>query len=187
MTRVPPLTRDQLTPSQAEVYNSIAAGARGGVRGPFTVLLHSPELARKVEQLGVYCRFQCRVPHRQRELAICTVAAHWKADYEWYAHAGQAQKQGVPEAALAAIAAGQPPELDDPDDDAVYGFAQELLRTGRVSDAAYESVVKRFAEAGAVDLSGLLGYYTLLAMTLNAFEVDVPEDAEIPWLSDRAR
>lgn len=187
MTRVPLLARDQLSPAQAEVYNSIAAGARGGVRGPFTVLLHSPELARRVEQLGVYCRFQCRVPNRQRELAICTVAAHWRADYEWYAHAGLALKQGIPEAALAAIAEGKAPELSDPDDQAVHAFARELLRTGRVSDATYAAVVARFGEPGAVDLSGLLGYYTLLAMTLNAFEVDVPEDAEIPWPSEPSR
>jgi len=181
MTRVPPLVRDQLTPAQLEVYNSIAAGARGGVRGPFTVLLHSPELARRVEQLGVYCRFQCAVPHRQRELAICTVAAHWQADYEWYAHAALALKQGISEQILAAIADGRTPDLADADDRVVYAFARELLGTGRVSDATYAAVTDRFGDAGAVDLSGLLGYYTLLAMTLNAFEVDVPEDAEIPW------
>ena len=187
MSRLPQLSRDQLNPAQAEVYNSIAAGARGGVRGPFTVLLHSPELARRVEQLGVYCRFQCAVPQRQRELAICIVAAHWRADYEWYAHAGLALKQGIPQPVIDDIARGEPPALTDPADVAVHDFAKELLRTGRVGDETYANVVAQFGEPGAVDLSGLLGYYTLLAMTLNAFEVDVPDDADIPWASDTAR
>jgi len=143
----------------------------------------APAAVGRVEQLGVYCRFQCALPERQRELAICTVAAHWRADYEWYAHAGLAQKQGISQGVLDAIAAGGAPELTEPADAAVYAFARELLKTGRVSDESYRAVVGLFGEGGAVDLSGLLGYYTLLAMTLNAFEVDVPDEAEIPWAS----
>jgi 4-carboxymuconolactone decarboxylase len=181
MSRIPQLTRSQLDGPQMEVFNAIAAGARGGVRGPFTVLLHSAELARRVEQLGLYCRFQCRVPERQRELAICLVAARWRADYEWYAHSSLAAKQGIPQDVLDAIGAGDRPVLADPADEIVYEFASELLGSGRVSDKTFAAAIRLLGEPGAVDLTGLLGYYTLLAMTLNVFEVDVPEDATIPW------
>jgi 4-carboxymuconolactone decarboxylase len=184
MSRIAPLTRDQLDSAQTEVFNAIAAGARGGVRGPFTVLLHSAELARRVEQLGVYCRFQCRVPERQRELAICIVAAHWRADYEWYAHSSLAAKQGIPRDVLDAIARRQRPTFAERADETVYEFASELLASGRVSDRNFAAAIRSLGEAGAVDLTGLLGYYSLLAMTLNAFEVDVPEDAGTPWAKE---
>ena len=95
MPRLPALARETLNPAQREVYNRIATGARGGVRGPFTALLHSPKLAGLVEQLGVYARFQCEVPERLRELAILVCATHWHADYEWYAHAPLARRQGL--------------------------------------------------------------------------------------------
>ncbi|WP_370302223.1 carboxymuconolactone decarboxylase family protein [Pseudooceanicola sp.] len=186
MSRLPPLDPKNMSGDQAEVYNSIASGARGAVRGPFTVLLHSPELARRTEQMGVYLRFQCAVPERQRELAICIVAAHWRADYEWYAHADRAWKNGVSAQVLEAISSRKMPEFDDPADEAVHAYATELLREGRVSDKVYALAVDAFGASGALDLTGLLGYYTLLALTLNAFEVDIPEDAEIPWASGTA-
>ncbi len=181
MSRLPPLKRETLSPAQAEVFNQIAAGARGGVRGPFTALLHSPELARRVEQLGVYVRFQCAVPVRQRELAICIVGAHWRAAYEWHVHAAIALKQGLTPKVLDAIAARETPVFDEPLDKAVYDYAVEILRTGRAGDAAYNEAKAALGEAGLVDLTGLLGYYSLLAMVLNGFEVAVPDDAVIPW------
>jgi 4-carboxymuconolactone decarboxylase len=184
VSRIPQLSRDQLDSAQMEVFNAIAAGARGGVRGPFTVLLHSAELARRVEQLGVYCRFQCRVPERQRELAICIVAAHWRAGYEWYAHSSLAAKQGISREVLNAISKRQRPVFTEQADETVYDFAAELLTSGRVSDKNFAAVVRSLSEPGAVDLTGLLGYYSLLAMTLNAFKVDVPEDANIPWAEE---
>lgn len=181
MGRLPVLDRDELSPAQSEVYHRIAAGARGGVRGPFTVLLHSPDLAGRVEQLGVYVRFQCGVPERLRELAICIVAAHWRAPYEWYAHAKLATRQGISDAVLDTIARRETPGFEHEDEAVVYGYCSELLRTGRVAEATFEGCRRVLGERGSVDLTGLVGYYTLLALTLNAFEVAVPADAEIPW------
>ncbi|TCT08320.1 carboxymuconolactone decarboxylase family protein [Aquabacter spiritensis] len=181
MSRIALLTREGLSPAQTEVYNSINAGARGGVRGPFRVLLHSPDLARRVEQLGVYVRFQCKVPERLRELAIVTVAAHWRAAYEWYAHAPLAQKQGITETALAAIAQGETPDFSEAGDRITHAYVAHLLKAGRVSDAVYGEAKALLGEDGIVDLTGLVGYYTLLALQLNAFQVPVPDDAETPW------
>lgn len=185
MPRLPMLNREALNPAQLEVYNRIAAGARGGVRGPFTVLLHSPQLAGRVEQLGVYLRFQCAVPERQRELAILVCAARWRADYEWYAHAPLARRQGLSEEAVQAIGRRDPsPAFAEEADAIVFAFCRETLERGRVSDATYARARGLLGEGGVVDLTGLVGYYTMLALTLNNFQVAVPDDAEIPWATE---
>ncbi len=181
MSRFAPISRENLSPAQAEVYNSINSGARGGVRGPFRVLLHSPELAKRVEQLGLYTRFQCKVPERLRELSINVVARHWQADYEWHAHAVLALKQGISEEVLEAIGAGRRPVFAQEPDEVVYDYVSRLLADGRVSDAVFQRARALLGEEGVVDLTGLVGYYTLLALTLNAFEVPVPEDSKVPW------
>jgi 4-carboxymuconolactone decarboxylase len=181
MSRLENLSREQLNPAQIEVYNSISSGARGGVRGPFKVLLHSPELAKRVEQLGLYVRFQCKVPERLRELAINIVSYRWRASYEWYAHAPLAQKQGVPEHVLEAIGTGQRPDFTEDADAIVYEYVTELLETRQVSKPTFQRASALLGDQGLVDLTGLVGYYTLLALTINAFEVEIPEDANIPW------
>jgi 4-carboxymuconolactone decarboxylase len=175
------LSREDLNPAQVEVYNSISAGARGGVRGPFKILLHSPELAKRVEQLGLYARFQCKVPERLRELAINTVAFRWRASYEWYVHAPLAQKQGVPEHVLEAIGTGRQPVFTADADEVVYDYVTEVLETGKVSERTFHRASTLLGDQGVVDLTGLVGYYTLLALTINAFEVEIPDEANIPW------
>ena len=181
MGRLPDLSPDDMTPAQAEVYQSITSGVRGSASGPFSALLYSPELTSRVEQLGVYIRYECAVPLRQRELAICIVGAHWKADYEWHVNAPLAVKAGNAENTLDIISRGGTPEFDDATDAILHCFITELLRTTRVNDETYREAVAQFGEKGTVDLTGLVGYYSLLAMTLNTFEVYVPEDADIPW------
>lgn len=182
MARIPQITEPEgLNDAQRAVYDSIAGGARGGVRGPFTVLLNNPELARRVEKLGVYVRYECSVPERLRELAIVIVAAHWRADYEWFAHAGLARRQGHSEDVLSAIAAREMPPFDNPADRAVHDYCKQLLQDGRVGEVVYRAAEAELGSEGIVDLTGLLGYYSLLAMTLNAFEVEPPDSTGIPW------
>lgn len=187
MSRLAELDPEHMSVEQKAVYDSIVAGPRGAVGGPFGALLYSPELTSLVQQLGVYIRYQCDVPARQRELLICLVSTHWRADYEWYVHAPLAVKSGIPQSALNQIANGQTPTFSDPKDACVVEFGTELLKNGRVSDNTYNKSVDLFGEKGTVDMTGLLGYYGLLAMTLNTFEVDVPDDADIPWLDSANR
>jgi 4-carboxymuconolactone decarboxylase len=184
MSRLPKLERDRLDPAQQAVYDRIASGARGGVGGPFTALLTSPELCSRVEQLGVFIRYECGVPMRLRELSILVVGAHWKAAYEWYAHAPIAAKQGVPEAVIQAIGLGRDdPPFDAEPDRVTHAFVRELLRTGQVSDAAYVPVQRMLGDKGTVELTGLVGYYSLLALQLNTFQVAPPPGVPIPWLT----
>ena len=183
--RLPPLERDALEPAQQVVWDRMAGGARGGVIGPFTALLTSAELCGRVEQLGVFIRYECGVPMRLRELAILVVGAHWQADYEWFAHAPIAAAQGVPEAAIRAIGLGQDPGLEAMPDRVVHAFVRELLRTGRVGDAAYAPAQALLGDKGAVELTALVGYYSLLAMQLNVFRVQSPPTVPIPWATTR--
>lgn len=185
MPRLPSLSPEQMTPAQTRVHTSIISGPRGKsmgpLNGPFAPLLYSPEMTQHIEQLGVYLRYNSHVPRRQRELAICIIGAHWQADFEWHTHAPIAAEEGVPHQALAQIAAGEAPKLSDPLDRITFEFTRALIHEHRVDDATYSRAVDALSERGVVDLTGLVGYYTLLAMTLNTFEVAVPKDAEIPW------
>jgi 4-carboxymuconolactone decarboxylase len=182
MARLPTPTREALEPAQQVVWDRIASGARGGVGGPFTALITSAELCARVEQLGVFIRYECSVPMRLREIAILCVGRHWKAAYEWYAHAPIAAKQGVPEAVIQAIGSGAESIPFDADADrVVVGFVRELLRTGQVDDAGYGAVKALLGEKGTVELTALVGYYSLLAMQLNVFQVAPPPPFKTPW------
>jgi len=182
MARLKPIDPAALDPAQRAVYDRIAGGARGGVGGPFTALLASPELCGRVEQLGVFIRYDCSVPMRLRELAILCVGRHWRADYEWFAHAPIAAKQGVPDAVIQAIGTGSDsPPFDAPADATVFRFVRTLLKEGHVPDAVYAEAVALLGEKGTVELTGLVGYYTLLALQLNTFEVAPPPTVRIPW------
>lgn len=182
MARIRLITSDEgLTAAQQAVYSSIAGGARGGVRGPHTVLLHSPGAAAPMDKLGAFVRYECSVPERQRELTILLIAAFWRADYEWYAHAPLARKQGLSDAVIAGIGRRETPDFETPLDTAVHRFVRELLDVRTVKDTTYGDAVSQLGEVGTVDLVALVGYYSAIAMTLNAFEVDVPADADLPW------
>lgn len=182
MPRLTPITRPEgLSGAQREIYERIASGARGGVRGPHTVLLHNPELAAEVESLGRYARFECSVPQRLRELAILAISVHWRSRYEWYAHSPIAREHGIDDAVQAAIAEGRTPSFDEEGDRIVFDYVNRLLRDGRVDDETHGSAEALLSPHGVLDLVSFIGYYTLLAFVLNAFELEPPEEGGVPW------
>jgi len=174
MSRLPALDPEQLTADQKRVYDAIADGPRGGVRGPFLALLRSPPLADAVQRLGAYVRYDCSVPWKLRELAILLTARHWKAQYEWFAHEKQAREAGLPDAVIEAIRTGARPSFSDPAEEEIYDFCCELYETKRVSDGTYARMADRLGDTGVVELCGLIGHYNLIAITLNVAEVPVP-------------
>src|SRR5262249_39438264 len=113
--------------------------------------------------------------------AIITMGAHWRAGFEWFAHAPLAIKAGVDPAAVEAIRAGKPPKLGQPDEAAVYSFAHELLTTRAGADATYQEALARLGKKGVVELTGILGYYGLISMTIKAFEVPLPPGTPDPF------
>ena len=174
------LSPEELTADQKKVYESIAGGPRGGVRGPFNALLRSPELADRTQKLGEYLRFNSSLPAPLNELAILITARYWSAQYEWHAHSQLAAKAGVEAATIAAIAQGKRPLGMKDDEIRVYDFCKELHEEKSVSDATYKAVLDRFGERGVVDLVGVAGYYTLVSMVLNVDRAPLPEGVAPP-------
>lgn len=165
--RFKPLSYDQLTPEQKTLVEHLYAGERGGMNGPFNVLLRSPEIGDAAQKLGAQLRFQSSLKPRQRELAIIMTARAWTAQYEWTAHSRLALQAGISKTAVDAIATGKRPTSLQPDEQVVYNFCDELLKTHQVSDAAFHAAVEKLGERGVVDMTALVGYYHLVSMILN--------------------
>lgn len=174
MTRFPDIPQKDWTEEQSKVVAEIASGPRGGVRGPFVVLLHTPELARRVAHLGEYLRFKNSLSNAIAEFAVLITAREWTAQFEFFAHAKHAANAGVDPAKIEAIAKRQRPAGMSPGETAVYEFCTELHKSHRVSDSNFRNVVGLFGQNGAADLIALTGYYTMVAMILNVAEVPVP-------------
>jgi 4-carboxymuconolactone decarboxylase len=162
---------------QRQVHDRISSGPRGSVGGPFNALLRSPQLCDRVQGLGQFVRFESSLPGRVRELAILVTAHHWRAQYEWYAHSRIAREEGLDQTVIDAIREGNDEPFDDPALQVTREFAASLLATGRVPDSVHDSAAELFGERGVVDLVGTIGYYCLVSLTLNTFEVAVPADA----------
>jgi 4-carboxymuconolactone decarboxylase len=167
-----------LTDAQRVVFDAMVAGPRGAVVGPFHPLLRSPELCARAQALGAYLRFDSALPPRLSELAILVTARFWSAQFEWHEHAKFAAKGGLSDAIIEAIRVGDDPTaLMQADEKAVHDFAIALHTHHAVDDATYAVATEQLGETGVTDLVGLLGYYTLISMVLNTFEVPVPGGA----------
>lgn len=181
MTRPPPLEEAQLSPKQRQIFDEIRSGPRGVVEGPLRVWLQSPGFAEPAQQLGAFCRYGTRLEPRLSELAIIAVGAYWKSGFEWHVHAPIAARAGVSNDVIEAIKSGAEPAFTKPDEQVIYRFTSELLLTRQISDQTYNSAVELLSVAGAVELVGILGYYTLISMTINAFHVAVPDGSPEPF------
>lgn len=174
MARLPDIDPKDYTPEQKAVADAITAGPRGEVRGPFVPLMHNPKAADVVQQLGAYLRFDGKIEGRLRELAIIITGRVWTAQYEWYAHASIAEKEGLDTAIIDAIAAKKRPDFKNKDEEVVYNFVTELHETHNVSDANFKAAQDLLGNDGVVELIMLCGHYTIISMVLNTFGVEVP-------------
>jgi 4-carboxymuconolactone decarboxylase len=181
MARLPELDPATFSPEQKKVHEAILAGPRGKVVGPLKVWLNNPGLAEHAQALGAYARFNSSLPPRLSELAICVTGAFWKANFEWFAHAPMAIKAGIDPAAIEAIRTGATPKLIKSDEQAIYDFAIELIAKRRVSDATFERAKTEIGQTSVIDLVGIIGYYSLVSVTLNAFEIPLPEGEKLPF------
>jgi len=181
MTRLESLSPEDMNESQLAVWDEIRSGPRGASpHGPFMAWLQSPQLADRAQKLGEYLRFNAQMDKRLSELAILTVARHWTAQYEWFAHKKFALDAGLAEDIIDSIQDHERPNFVKDDEAAIYDFSIELQNAHKVSDDKYQGVVQHVGSAGAVDLVGLLGYYTLVSMTLNVYKVKLPNGVPDP-------
>jgi 4-carboxymuconolactone decarboxylase len=181
--RLPALAVDNLTAEQQALVEAIKSSPRGRFsnEGPFAVYLHAPVFGQLAQQLGAHLRYHTGVPPRLSEFAILCTAQFWKAQFEWYAHAPFAEKQGVKATAIRALQAGRAPTTAPRDEMAIYAFVKELYGKRRVSDGTYKRVQKLLGDAGVVELVGILGNYVMVSMILNVFRMPVPEGTPAPF------
>ncbi len=176
--RFPRLTPEAMTEAQREVAAEISASPRGEVRGPFIALMHHPELARRLQQLGEQLRWGSKLPARLVELAVLITARRWTCQHEWTMHEKLARKAGLDGAIVEAIAEGREPGRLPPEEAAVYAFCRDAH--AGVGDAAFAAVRDRFGLDGALELLALSGYYSLMAMVLNTAGLPLADNAPPP-------
>ena len=167
--------RDDLSAEQKNVFDAIGAPRAGAVPAPFHLLLESPELASLTSALGAFCRYRTSFPPKLSELIVLVTAAHWRAEFEFAVHAREAAKAGISNAVIEALRNGKFPEFDDADSKLVYDFATTFFSARDIPDALFDRAVKQFGRRAVVELAGVLGYYSSLAILLRIFRV--PADA----------
>lgn len=181
--RLPVLDETALTPQQRTVFDAIASGPRGAVQGPLRVWLQSPGLAARAQALGQYARYDSLLPPELSEMAILVTARVWSSGFEWSHHAPIAIAAGVAEDAVTAIGHARRVSFADAKMQAVFDFAVELQRDRLVGDAAYDAALGTLGQQACVDLVGICGYYTLISMTINTFDVPDGDGPKLPALT----
>jgi 4-carboxymuconolactone decarboxylase len=186
MSRLQAKTFEELTPQQQTLFEEIVDNrpvkpVDGQIGGPFDIWLRSPELGKHLIDLGSFFRFKSSVDRRYIELAILVTGAYWQAQFEWFAHEPMARKAGVPEDIIQAIKTNDVPTLEDPGDQACYALAKELHNARTVSQTTFDQALTQFGETGVAELIALCGFYTMVSMALNGFDVELPEGADYPF------
>jgi 4-carboxymuconolactone decarboxylase len=183
MTRTPNLTPEEMNPEQRRVYDEIYASRGVWLNGPFAPMLHQPKIADPAQKLGEFVRYNTSLEPELTELAVIAVARHHDSEFEWLQHSRIALKVGVSPEVVEAIRVGERPNGLNERSQLVYDFTIALLERNRVPDDLYAAATSAFGTVGVVELVAVIGYYTLIAFTLNAHEVSMPADAE-PQLPD---
>ena len=173
--RMPPIPKERMTEAQAKAAEELVSGPRGGLAGPFVPLLRSPEFMSRLQKTGEYLRFQNALGPKLTEFVILLTARQWTQQYEYVTHLPLALQAGVKPEVEDAIREGRRPAGMAAEEEAAYDFCAELRLNQSVSDATYARAVSRFGERGVIDMAGLVGYYTTLAMIMNVARTPVPD------------
>jgi len=179
--RMPPVPKDKMTEAQKKALEEvIASRGAGGAEGPFVPMLRSPELMNRLQTLGEYVRFHNSIGTKLTEFVILLTARQWTQQYEYDAHQPLALKAGLNQDIISAITEGRRPTGMAADEEIVYDFCNELRQNQSISDATYTRAVSKFGEQGVIDMTGLVGYYTTLAMIMNVARSPLPEGKKAP-------
>jgi 4-carboxymuconolactone decarboxylase len=180
--RMPPLPSGEMSAAQRKAADALTAGPRGGVKGPFVPLLRSPELMDRLQSVGEYLRFRSSLEPRISEFVMLIVSREWSQQFEWLVHVPLGRKAGLGDALIAALAERRRPAGMREDEEIVYDFCDELLRTRGVSETTYRRAVQKFGEAGVIDIVAVAGYFTTVSMVMNVAHTPPPRDAGVPPL-----
>lgn len=178
MPRISLFPAEGMNAEQQRVLDQIVSGPRGRIQGPLRAALHNAELAERWSALGALLRYRTTLPPRLSEIAILITGRACRSPFEWYAHRLEAERVGIEPGIIEAILAETTPSGLSKVESAVYGYAVELNRHRSVSDRTYAVALACLGERGVVELTALVGYYTMVAMTLNAHEIPLPDGVE---------
>ncbi|WP_264049587.1 carboxymuconolactone decarboxylase family protein [Methylobacterium flocculans] len=178
--RLPEIPAEALSDAQVAAAAAFRAARGTPVFGPFVPLLRSPELMTNASTMGLHLRYRSVLPLHLSEFIILITAREWTQQLEWHIHAPIALKAGLDPAIVAAIREGRRPDTMGEAEALVHAFSTELHRNRAVSDTTYARAVAAFGEQGAVEMAGINGYYTLLAMSMNMARTALPDGAEPP-------
>ena len=178
--RMPPIPSDKLTDAQKKAIEEFKAARSVDISGPFVPLLRSPEVMSRARAMGDYLRYKSSLPPRLSEFVILLTARRWTQQYEWHAHQPLALQGGLRAEVVTAIAAGRRPDGMTEDEDAVYTLWDEVQRTQSVGDATYARAIGKVGEQGVIDVLGITGYYTMLAMVMNTARTPLPDGVKPP-------
>lgn len=187
MSRLSPLDLENLSTEQQRVYDALRHGPRGDdqhkleLAGPFGVWVRAPEIGAAVQGLGKIARFGTSIRNDIREIAICVTGAHYRAKFEFAVHRDLAHQEGIPELVTEAIRSGQTPEFESADHRLCYHLANELLTGHRIEEQTYHAAVDYWEETGVIELVNIIGYYSIVALTLNAFEIPLAPGMKDPF------
>ncbi len=176
--RMLPISEAEMTEAQKNAARDIISGPRGHLVGPFIPLLRSPDFMTRLQKTGEYLRFNSALEPRRSEMVILMTARLWTQAFEWHHHRPIAEKAGLSAEIIDAIAEGRRPAKMATDEAVIYDFVDELSRTRTVSDGTYKRAVEAFGERGVIDMIGIHGYYSLLAMILNVSRAPLPDGAK---------
>ena len=176
--RMPPIPANKMTAAQKKAAAEFRAHRKTEVFGPFVPLLRSPEVMLCATAMGDYLRYRSTLPPRLNELVILITSRQWTQQYEWNLHYAEGLKAGLSASIANAVAEGRRPEAMSDDEEIVYEFSTELLQDQSVSDGTYARAVATFGEQGTMDMIGVIGYYTFLAMVLNTARTPLPAGAK---------
>lgn len=180
MPRIPLISPDSdLTPEQRRVVDAILGKRGGKIPGPFRLSLHCPAVTEAWHPLGETLRLKSNFPLRLSELVILLAARAMDCDYVFNAHAPIALEGGLARPVIDALVKGERPAFAQPDEEAMYDYCRELHERHAVSDKTYARALELFGVPGVVELTALFGYYTMVAMTILAHQMPLPETARL--------
>ncbi|PYN73459.1 MAG: hypothetical protein DMD97_20240 [Candidatus Rokuibacteriota bacterium] len=175
MARIPLVTREQIAEKERPAYDGFMQSRAGRPNiGPYSLLLHMPEMAQRLEALRIYLRAEASLSPKLQELVMISVAREMSCAFIWHAHAAAARKAGVRDDIVDNIREGRPLANLDPEEQTAVDFTRELLQNRKVSRATFDAATARFGQRGTMTLTNLIACYAVLAYNMNAYDLEAP-------------
>src|SRR5712671_6466683 len=183
VARLPLAPRESVPEAQRTTFDEMVQALGSVPRyGPGSVMIHVPKAHQWATELNTYLRQASSLPEKVQELAMLVTARELDCQHIWNAHAASARQAGVPHAVVDALRDRKELPAMAADEAAVVHYGREFFRTHRVSRGAFQVALEQFGRQGVIELSLVMGNYSLLALLINSFDTDLPPERTEPLL-----